>query len=139
VDGQSFRVNRTSGQVYEEVAGAIPPVLRELPRVSYSFEVDFAEREGMVQAQHRQVLGFCAFREAGGVHQQVIYVRRAEGISAFGTRSIEVYGAVTLRGSYTKRSMRRHWENLRLASTQNFPIVGDPFSTQTEPQLRNVF
>src|SRR5262249_42500986 len=44
-------------------------------------------------------------------------------------------GAVTLRGSYTEAFHAPTLAELTPAGSQNFPIVVDPFSTQTEPQI----
>ena len=44
-------------------------------------------------------------------------------------------GAVTLRGSYTEAFHAPTLSEVTPASSQNFPIVTDPFSTQTEPQI----
>jgi len=44
-------------------------------------------------------------------------------------------GALTLRGSYTEAFHAPTLAELTPASSQNFPIVADPFSTQTEPQI----
>jgi outer membrane receptor protein involved in Fe transport len=44
-------------------------------------------------------------------------------------------GAVTLRGSYTEAFHAPTLSELTPASAQNFPLVSDPFSTQTEPQI----
>src|SRR5207302_4497035 len=44
-------------------------------------------------------------------------------------------GAVTLRGSYTEAFHAPTLSELTPASSQNFPIVADPFSSQTEPQI----
>jgi outer membrane receptor protein involved in Fe transport len=44
-------------------------------------------------------------------------------------------GAVTLRGSYTEAFHAPTLAEISPASSQNFPIVADPFSTQTEPQI----
>src|SRR5207249_812014 len=44
-------------------------------------------------------------------------------------------GAVTLRGSYSEAFHAPTLAELTPASSQNFPIVADPFSTQTEPQI----
>jgi outer membrane receptor protein involved in Fe transport len=44
-------------------------------------------------------------------------------------------GAVTLRGSYTEAFHAPTLAELTPASSQNFPIVADAFSPQTEPQI----
>src|SRR5262249_44075565 len=44
-------------------------------------------------------------------------------------------GALTLRGSYTEAFHAPTLSELTPASSQNFPIVSDPFSTQTEAQI----
>src|SRR4029434_3103060 len=44
-------------------------------------------------------------------------------------------GAVTLRGSYTEAFHAPTLSELTPASSQNFPSVADPFSSQTEPQV----
>src|SRR5262249_4504819 len=44
-------------------------------------------------------------------------------------------GAVTLRGSYTEAFHAPTLSELTPASSQNFPIVADPFSPLTQPQI----
>ena len=44
-------------------------------------------------------------------------------------------GALTLRGSYTEAFHAPTLSEVTPASSQNFPIVADPFSSQTEPQI----
>src|SRR4029434_7873395 len=46
-------------------------------------------------------------------------------------------GAVTLRGSYTEAFHAPTLSELTPASSQNFPIVTDPYSSQTEPQIED--
>ena len=44
-------------------------------------------------------------------------------------------GALTLRGSYTEAFHAPTLSEVTPASSQNFPVVADPFSNQTEPQI----
>ena len=62
VDGQSFRVNRDIWGIYEEVRVPFTSPTWNF-RGFYSFEVDFAEREEVVQHQH---LGSATFRIVPG-------------------------------------------------------------------------
>ena len=135
-DGQSFRVNRDIWGIYEEI---------RVPFTSptwnfwgfYSFEVDFAEREEWYSKNTSTCAAFRAFPgparrcTAGIMHRSRRYLFA-------GSRWIRsISGHSRCAAATPRRSMRRQLGELTPASSQNFPIVADPFSTQTEPQIED--
>ena len=63
-------------------------------------------------------------------------MRRSQKYLSGGNRLDPKYiGALTLRGSYTEAFHAPTLSEVTPASSQNFPIVADPFSQQTEPQI----
>ena len=132
VDGQSFRVNRDIWGVYEEVRIPITSPTWNFWGF-YSFEVDFAEREEW----YSQNTSTCCLREFSRVRaQHSRYNAQKPKISIrWQPLDPKYIGALTLRGSYTEAFHAPTLGEITPASTQNFPIVADPFSTQTEPQI----
>jgi iron complex outermembrane receptor protein len=133
VDGQSFRVNRDVWGVYEEVRVPFTSPTWNFPGF-YSFEVDFAEREEWYSNNTSAVLPVGiqpfvpAFHSRYNAQKPKVSVR-------WQPLDPKYIGAVTLRGSYTEAFHAPTLGELTPASSQNFPIVADPFSTQTEPQI----
>ncbi len=133
VDGQSFRVNRDIWGIYEEI---------RVPFTSptwnfwgfYSFEVDFAEREEWYSNNTSAVLPSGLFPAVPAEHSK--YNAQKPKISIrWQPMDPKYIGALTLRGSYTEAFHAPTLARLTPASSQSFPIVADPFSTQTEPQI----
>ena len=133
VDGQSFRVNRDIWGIYEEV---------RVPFTSptwnfwgfYSFEVDFAEREEWYSNNTSAVLPSGLFPAVPAQHSK--YNAQKPKVSIrWQPMDPKYIGALTLRGSYTEAFHAPTLSELTPASSQSFPIVADPFSTQTEPQI----
>jgi iron complex outermembrane receptor protein len=133
VDGQSFRVNRDIWGVYEEVRVPFTSPTWNFPGF-YSFEVDFAEREEWYSNNTSAVLPSGVFPAVPATHTR--YNAQKPKVSLRWQPIDPKYiGAVTLRGSYTEAFHAPTLSELTPASSQNFPIVADPFSTQTEPQI----
>src|SRR5882724_6504604 len=133
VDGQSFRVNRDIWGVYEEVRVPFTSPTWNFPGF-YSFEVDFAEREEWYSNNTSTVLpvGIQPFVPAS--HSR--YNAQKPKVSVrWQPLDPKYIGAITLRGSYSEAFHAPTLGELTPASSQNFPIVADPFSTQTEPQI----
>src|SRR5205809_7628154 len=132
-DGQSFRVNRDICGIYEEVRVPFTSPTWNFPAF-YSFEVDFAEREEWYSQNTSTVLplGFQPFVP----HASTQYNAQKPKVSVrWQPLDPKYIGAITLRGSYTEAFHVPTLAELTPASSQNFPIVADPFSTQTEPQI----
>src|SRR6266404_2273839 len=132
-DGQSFRVNRDVWSVYEEVRVPFTSPTWNFPGF-YSFEVDFAEREEWYSNNTSGVLPSGLFPGGPSVHTR--YNAQKPKVSVrWQPLDPKYIGAVTLRGSYTEAFHAPTLGELTPASSQNFPIVADPFSPQTEPQI----
>jgi len=133
VDGQSFRVNRDIWAVYEEVRVPFTSPTWNFPGF-YSLEVDFAEREEWYSQNTSSVLPSALFPAQGSVSTR--YNAQKPKVSVRWQPIDPKYiGALTLRGSYTEAFHAPQLSEITPASTQNFPIVSDPFSSQTEPQI----
>jgi iron complex outermembrane recepter protein len=133
VDGQSFRVNRDIWGVYEEVRVPFTSPTWNFPGF-YSFEVDFAEREEWYSNNTSTVLPSGLFPGLQAQHSR--YNAQKPKVSVrWQPLDPKYIGAVTLRGSYTEAFHAPTLAELTPASSQNFPIVTDPFSSQTEPQI----
>ncbi len=132
-DGQSFRVNLEVWGIYEEVRVPFTSPTWNFPGF-YSFEVDFAEREEWYHNNTSGVLPSGLF--AGLASTTSKYNAQRPKVSVRWQPIDPKYiGAVTLRGSYTEAFHAPTLAELTPASSQNFPIVSDPFSPQTEPQI----
>src|SRR5436309_3322030 len=133
VDGQSFRVNRDVWGIYEEIRVPFTSPTWNFPGF-YSFEVDFAEREEWYSNNTSTVLPSGLFPEVPAFHST--YNAQKPKVSVRWQPIDPKYiGAVTLRGSYTEAFHAPTLGELTPAGSQNFPIVSDPFSSQTEPQI----
>ena len=132
-DGQSFRVNRDIWGIYEEVRVPYTSPTWNFPGF-YSFEVDFAEREEWYSQNTSGVLPSGLFPGGPSVHST--YNAQKPKVSVrWQPLDPKYIGAVTLRGSYSEAFHAPTLSELTPASSQNFPIVADPFSTQTLPQI----
>jgi iron complex outermembrane recepter protein len=132
-DGQSFRVNRDVWAIYEEIRVPFTSPTWNFPGF-YSFEVDFAEREEWYSNNTSGVLPSGLFPGGPSVHTR--YDAQKPKVSVrWQPLDPKYIGAVTLRGSYTEAFHAPTLGELTPASSQNFPIVADPFSTQTEAQV----
>ena len=100
----------------------------------YSFEVDFAEREEWYSNNTSTVLPSGLFPGQQAFHNT--YTAQKPKVSVrWQPLDPKYIGAVTLRGSYTEAFHAPQLSEITPASSQGFPIVADPFSTQTEPQI----
>src|SRR5882724_9065221 len=133
VDGQSFRVNRDIWGIYEEVRVPFTSPTWNFPGF-YSFEVDFAEREEWYSNNTSTVLPVGIQPFVKQAHSQYDAQRPKVSVR-WQPLDPKYIGAVTLRGSYSEAFHAPTLGELTPASSQNFPIVADPFSTQTEPQI----
>jgi iron complex outermembrane recepter protein len=133
VDGQSFRVNRDIWGIYEEIRVPFTSPTWNFAGF-YSFEVDFAEREEWYSNNTSTVLPSGLFPGLQAQHSR--YDAQKPKVSVrWQPLDPKYIGAVTLRGSYTEAFHAPTLGELTPASSQNFPIVSDPFSSQTEPQI----
>jgi iron complex outermembrane receptor protein len=132
-DGQSFRVNRDIWGIYEEVRVPFTSPTWNFPGF-YSFEVDFAEREEWYSNNTSTVLPSGLFAGLQSAH--TTYNAQKPKVSVrWQPLDPKYIGAVTLRGSYTEAFHAPTLGELTPASSQSFPVVADPFSPQTEPQI----
>ena len=135
VDGQGFRVNRDVWGLYEEVRVPITSPTWNFPAF-YSLEVDFAEREEWYSNNTSAVLPAGAFGKVPASHSR--YNAQKPKVSVrWQPLDPKYIGAVTLRGSYTEAFHAPNLTEITPAGSQSFPIVADPFSTQTEPQIED--
>jgi iron complex outermembrane recepter protein len=133
VDGQSFRVNREVWSIYEEVRVPFTSPTWNFPGF-YSLEVDFAEREEWYSNNTSTVLPSGLFRGLPAAHTR--YNAQKPKLSLrWQPLDPKYIGAVTLRGSYTEAFHAPTLGELTPASLQAFPLVADPFSPLTEPQV----
>ena len=133
VDGQSFRVNRDIWGIYEEIRVPFTSPTWNFPGF-YSFEVDFAEREEWYSNNTSAVLASGLFPAVPAQHSR--YNAQKPKVSIrWQPMDPKYIGALTLRGSYTEAFHAPTLSELTPASSQSFPIVADPFSSQTEPQV----
>ncbi|PYJ17483.1 MAG: hypothetical protein DME94_03395, partial [Verrucomicrobia bacterium] len=128
-DRQGAKVNRDVWSIYEEVRVPFTSPTWNFPGF-YSFEVDFAEREEWYSQNTGTVL--VPFIPAAHTRYNA---QRPKVSVRWQPLDPKYIGAVTLRGSYTEAFHAPTVLELNPAGVQNFPIVADPFSSQTEPQI----
>jgi iron complex outermembrane receptor protein len=128
-DREGARVNRDVWSVYEEVRVPFTSPTWNFPGF-YSLEVDFAEREQWFSQNTTPVLStsFPAAHTTYNAQKPKVSVR-------WQPVDPKYIGAVTLRGSYTEAFHAPTVFELNPAGSQNFPLVVDPFSHQTDPQV----
>jgi iron complex outermembrane receptor protein len=128
-DREGARVNRDVWSIYEEVRVPFTSPTWNFPGF-YSLEVDFAEREEWYSQNTTPVLStdFPAAHTTYDAQKPKVSVR-------WQPVDPKYIGAVTLRGSYTEAFHAPTVLELNPAGSQNFPLVVDPFSSQTEPQI----
>ena len=129
VDGQGFRVNRDVWSIYQEVRVPFTSPTWNFPGF-YSFEVDFAEREEWYSQNTSTVLAppqpatssqYSGQRPKVSVRWQPVDPKDV--------------GGLTLRGSYSEAFHAPTLFEMSPAGSQNFPLVGDPFSRLTPDQV----
>src|SRR6266498_1857293 len=129
VDSEGSRVNRDVWSIYEEIRVPFTSPTWNFPGF-YSFEVDFAEREQWFSQNTSPVLS--TSQPAG----HSTYTAQKPKVSVRWQPIDPKYiGALTLRGSYTEAFHAPTVLELSPAGQQSFPLVVDPFSTATEPQV----
>ncbi len=128
-DGQGFRTNRDVWSIYEEVRVPFTSPTWNFPGF-YSFEVDFAEREEWYSQNTSAVL--TPPQPAASTRYNTQKPKVSVRWQPLDPKYI---GAVTLRGSYTEAFHAPTLAELSPAGTQNFPLVTDPFSNFTDPQV----
>jgi iron complex outermembrane recepter protein len=128
-DREGARVNRDVWGIYEEVRVPFTSPTWNFPGF-YSFEVDFAEREEWYSQNTSPVLStsFPAAHTTYDAQKPKVSVRWQPVDPKYA-------GAVTLRGSYSEAFHAPTVLELNPAGSQSFPLVVDPFSSQTEPQI----
>jgi iron complex outermembrane receptor protein len=128
-DREGARVNRDVWSIYEEVRVPFTSPTWNFPGF-YSLEVDFAEREQWFSQNTSPVLStsFPAGHSTYDAQKPKVSVR-------WQPVDPKYIGAVTLRGSYTEAFHAPSVLELNPAGSQSFPLVVDPFSSQTEPQI----
>src|SRR6266481_2843940 len=138
-DGKGFRANRDVWSIYEEVRVPFTSPTWNFPGF-YSFEVDFAEREEWFSNNTSTVLPSRLFPGLPAVHTRY-NAQRPKVSVRWQPLDPKYIGAVTLRGSYSEGFHAPTLAELTPASSQNFPIVSDPFTAgnavgnRTEPQI----
>jgi outer membrane receptor protein involved in Fe transport len=126
-------VNRDIWGVYEEVRVPFTGPTWNFSGF-YSFEVDFAEREEWYSNNTSTVLPSGVFPGQQATHTR--YNAQKPKVSVrWQPLDPKYIGAVTLRGSYTEAFHAPTLGELTPASSQAFPIVADPFSPLTQPQI----
>jgi iron complex outermembrane recepter protein len=128
-DREGARVNRDVWSIYQEVRVPLTSPTWNFPGF-YSFEVDFAEREQWFSQNTSEVLS-TSFPKAHSTYdaQKPKISVRWQPIDP------KYIGALTLRGSYTEAFHAPSVLELNPAGSQSFPLVIDPFSSQTDPQI----
>ena len=129
VDSEGSRVNRDVWSIYEEIRVPFTSPTWNFPGF-YSFEVDFAEREQWFSQNTSPVLStnFPAAHSTYDAQKPKVSVR-------WQPVDPKYIGGLTLRGSYTEAFHAPTPLELSPAGQQSFPLVVDPFSTATEPQV----
>ncbi len=128
-DREGARVNRDVWSTYQEIRVPFTSPTWNFP-LFYSFEVDFAEREEWYSQNTSAVLStsFPAAHTTYDAQKPKVSVRWQPFDPKYA-------GTVTLRGSYSEAFHAPTVLELNPAGSQSFPLVVDPFSTQTEPQI----
>jgi iron complex outermembrane receptor protein len=128
-DREGARVNRDVWSIYEEIRVPFTSPTWNFPGF-YSFEVDFAEREEWYSQNTTPVLStsFPSGHTTYDAQKPKVSVR-------WQPIDPKYIGGLTLRGSYTEAFHAPTVLELNPAGAQSFPLVVDPFSTATEPQV----
>ncbi len=128
-DREGARVNRDVWSIYQEVRVPFTSPTWNFPGF-YSFEVDFAEREQWFSQNTTAVLStsFPAAHTTYDAQKPKVSIR-------WQPVDPKYVGAVTLRGSYSEAFHAPTVLELNPAGSQSFPLVVDPRSSQTEPQI----
>src|SRR5262245_31133512 len=128
-----IRVQRAVWAIHQDVRVPLTRPRWNL-RGFYSFEVDFAEREEWYSNNTSAILPIGCQPFVPAAH--TTYNAQKPKVSVRWQPIDPKYiGALTLRGSYTEAFHAPTLAELTPASSQNFPLVVDPSSSATEPQI----
>src|SRR5947209_11114244 len=132
-DLEASRVNRDVWGFYQEVRIHVTRPTWNFPG-AYSLEFDLAEREEWYSQNTSAVLpaGVFPFQPAVSTKYNT---QRPKFSVRYQPLDPALIGAVTLRASYSEGFHAPTLSEITPASTQSFPLVSDPFSTETEPQI----
>jgi iron complex outermembrane recepter protein len=130
VDSEASLVNRDVWGVYQEVRVPITSPTWNFPGF-YSLEVDFAEREEWFSQNTSATLAFPRLHSQFNAQKPKASVR-------WQPLDPKYIGAVTLRGTYTEAFHAPQLIELSPAGQQSFPLVVDPFSSQTQEQVTEI-
>ena len=129
-DLQASEVNRDVWGMYQEVRIPITSPTWNFPGF-YSLEVDFAEREEWYSQNTSSTLAFPRASSQFNAQKPKASVR-------WQPLDPKYIGAVTLRGTYTEAFHAPTVIELSPAGLQAFPLVIDPFSSQTPNQITDI-
>src|SRR5204862_4202885 len=129
---EGARVNRDVWGIYEEVRVPFTSPTWNFPGF-YSFEVDFAEREEWYSQNTSNVLSSNTPQAHSTYNAQ-----RPKVSVRWQPLDPKYIGAVTLRGTYTEAFHAPTVIELSPAGLQAFPLVIDPFSSQTPNQITDI-
>src|SRR5436190_1918075 len=132
-DLEASRVNRDVWGFYQEVRIPVTSPTWNFPG-AYSLEFDLAEREEWYSQNTSAVLPGGAFPFQPATSTQY-NTQRPKFSVRWQPLDPALIGAVTLRASYSEGFHAPTLSEITPASTQSFPLVSDPFSTETEPQI----
>ena len=124
-DGQGFQANRDVWSIYEEIRVPFTSPIWNFPG-SYSFEIDFAEREEWYS--QNTSTGLSPFQPATSSQYNG---QRPKVSVRWQPVDPKYIGALTLRGSYTEAFHAPTLFEITPAGTQNILPVHDPFSRLT--------
>jgi iron complex outermembrane recepter protein len=128
-DSEASRVNRDVWSIYEEIRVPFTSPTWNFPGF-YSFEVDFAEREQWFSQNTSPVLS--TSQPAG---HSTYNAQKPKVSVRWQPLDPKYIGGLTLRGSYTEAFHAPTPIELSPAGQQSFPLVVDPFSSLTDPQV----
>jgi iron complex outermembrane recepter protein len=131
-DAQGFRVNRDVWATYQELRIPVTSPTWNFPGF-YSLEFGIAEREEWYSNNTSSVLASGVFPAQPAAHSS-FNAQKPKFSVRWQPLDPKWIGAVTLRGSYSEAFHAPTLFELTPSSSQNFPAVTDPFSTQTQSQ-----
>src|SRR5207245_9791069 len=125
-----FRLKRDVWAMYQEICMPVSSPTWNFPG-AYSLEFDLAEREEWYSQNTSAVLPGGAFPFQPATSTQY-NTQRPKFSVRWQPLDPALIGAVTLRASYSEGFHAPTLTEITPASTQSFPLVSDPFSTDTE-------
>src|SRR6266550_3747239 len=132
-DLEASKVNRDVWGFYQEVRIPVTSPTWNFPG-AYSLEFDLAEREEWYSQNTSAVppAGVFVFQPAVSTQYNA---QRPKFSVRWQPLDPKWIGGLTLRASYSEGFHAPTLSEITPASSQNFPIVADPFSKETEPQI----